>query len=56
MSVHINFVFLSIFFWVLLYAVFISSLFYDHAADEAAIGSHSGGNAKQGALSLLSEP
>ncbi|KAF2577491.1 hypothetical protein F2Q68_00004186, partial [Brassica cretica] len=26
---------------------FASSLFYDHAADEAAIGSHSGGNAKQ---------
>ena len=31
----------------------ISSLFYDHAADEAAVGVHPGGNAKQGTFRLL---
>ncbi|KAF3542017.1 hypothetical protein F2Q69_00025260 [Brassica cretica] len=29
------------------------SLFYDHAADEAAVGVHPGGNAKQGTFRLL---
>ncbi|KAF2561093.1 hypothetical protein F2Q70_00018864 [Brassica cretica] len=32
---------------------FECSLFYDHAADEAAVGVHPGGNAKQGTFRLL---
>ena len=43
-------------FFGLSYAVSISSLFYDHAADEAAAGVNPRGNAKQGTFRLLSQP
>lgn len=53
---HIFSVIYNWFFFFLPYAASISSLFYDHAADEATVGVHPGGNAKQGMLSLLSQP
>lgn len=63
MSMHINlffyqlYLFFSFFFFLFLfYAASISSLFYDHAADEATVGVHPGGNAKQGTLSLILQP
>lgn len=46
----------SLFVFSFIYVVSISSLLYDHAVDEATVGVHPGGNAKQGTLCLLLQP